>query len=861
MLDELIEEQVERSPDSVAVLFEDRRLTYRELDDRANRLARYLQACGVGPGALVGICVERSLEMLVGLLGILKSGGAYVPLDPAYPTERLSFMIEDCRPRVLVTVDSLQARIPAHNARVICLDAPFDWTEEWNLRRAARQASDLAYLLYTSGSTGKPNGVEIPHRAFVNLLTAMRRSPGLNPGDKLLAVTTPSFDIAGLELFLPLISGACVVIAGQETIADGARLSSLMKRRAVTVMQATPSTWRILVEAGWKGSSELKVLCGGEPWSSELAEALLPRCKTLWNMYGPTETTIWSSATRIESGGRVLIGSPIANTTFYVLDRHRQLVPIGVPGELYIGGQGVARGYFNRPDLTKERFLTDPLCRERQGRMYKTGDSVRRLASGAIEFLNRIDQQVKLRGFRIELGEIEAVLKQHPEVDQCVALVREDSGTEKRLTAYIVLSDPRGELRTLELRDFVKSKLPEYMVPGVFIALARFPLTPNGKIDRKALTAAKYAPSEFAAAQPSGAPATVTELLVSKIWERTLDVGTIGAQDNFFDLGGHSLLAVQLVNEINKTLHASLTLPIFFLNPTIAGIAKVLQSGKFTKSGPHLIPLRETGSNGAIFFLDASMAMCRLAQLLDVELDLFATEAPLSPAAYRAALLNMKAALPCIEELAVPHVKLIRSAPFSGPCLLAGHSFNGLLAFEVAHQLYREGTSVEMILLMDAWIKTPPLWDRLRLLSFSQARNALINRVERLCSTAFRRIDGIVRGSYSAHGADSASFRPLVELQWVVRERVYNKARSGGQWLPLECRGVLFRSRDKRMDRFSAADRAIGWEGLFAGGLEVRVTPGDHLSLLEEPQINVLADKVNDCLAHYRTKAMRVAAH
>jgi len=451
---ELFEAQVQRTPDAVVVVFEDKSLTYRELNAHANQLAHFLRVLGVGPEVLVTICIERSLEMVIGLLGILKAGGAYVPLDPAYPQARLAFMLEDSQAPVLLTQQRLVAGLPAHQAQVVCLDT--DWAaiaqepEETPANNTV--AEQLAYVIYTSGSTGTPKGVQIPHRTVVNFLQTMRQQPGVTEHDVLLAVTTLSFDIAALELFLPLIVGARVVLISRAAVADGRQLLQTLADTKATVMQATPATWHHLLEAGWVGSPQLKVLCGGEALPRELAQQLLARATAVWNLYGPTETTIWSAVCKVESGdGPVPIGRPIANTQFYLLDRHLQPVPIGVPGELYIGGAGVARGYLNRSELTTEQFLVDPFSEEPGARLYKTGDLARYRSDGTIELLGRIDQQVKLRGFRIELGEIEAVLSQYSRVRQAVVLAREDIPGDKRLVAYVVPNPLDQESEKTEL--------------------------------------------------------------------------------------------------------------------------------------------------------------------------------------------------------------------------------------------------------------------------------------------------------------------------------------------------------------------------------------------------------------------------
>jgi len=438
---ELFEDQTAKTPDEVAVRFEGATLTYAELNAKANQLANHLVQAGINHQSLVGICVERSLDMMIGLLGIMKSGAAYVPIDPAYPKERVTAILEDSGISTVITQAHLAFDLRDQIPQVICLDLEWDQIASNSQHKPDSQSTpdSLAYVIYTSGSTGKPKGVQIEHKAFVNLLCSMKREPGLKASDKLIAVTTLSFDIAGLELFLPLITGAEVVIASREVASDGNLLMSLIADSRATIMQATPATWRLLLEAGWKGSDSFTILCGGEALPRDLANELVGHCGQLWNMYGPTETTIWSSVCKIEGGdGPVFLGQPIGNTQFYVLDANLQPLPIGVPGELHIGGDGLARGYFNRAELTAEKFVSNPLSEDAQSKLYKTGDLVRRLADGNIEFLGRIDHQVKVRGFRIELGEIEAALNQHPAVVNSVVVAREDIPGNKRLVAYLV---------------------------------------------------------------------------------------------------------------------------------------------------------------------------------------------------------------------------------------------------------------------------------------------------------------------------------------------------------------------------------------------------------------------------------------
>ncbi|MCG3150566.1 MAG: D-alanine--poly(phosphoribitol) ligase subunit 1 [Verrucomicrobiae bacterium] len=562
-LHELVEAQTRQTPSRVAVTFGAQSLTYAALNERADAVAAQLRQLGVGHETVVAIYVERSLEMIVGLLGILKASGAYLPLDPAFPADRLAFMIADAQPLAIVTQQKLVNALPAHDAPVLCLDAlPAAPTAKPGTAKPA----DLAYILYTSGSTGKPKGVQIPHSAVVNFLTSMRREPGLTPDDVLVAVTTLSFDIAGLEIFLPLTTGARVVIANRETAADGAALAELLRASGATMLQATPVTWRLLLTAGWRGDSRLKMLCGGEALPAELAAQLLPCGAELWNLYGPTETTIWSAATRVMPGEPIRLGRPLANTTLYIVDRHGQLVPTGVPGELLIGGAGLARGYLKRPELTAEKFIANPFGPDR---LYRTGDLVRRHAGGSMEFLGRLDQQVKIRGYRIELGEIEASLARHPGVRVAVVVARADSSGDQRLVAYLTTTDAAPP--AIELRDFLTASLPDYMVPTAFVFLKEFPLTPNGKINRKALPA----PDQSAAARAMEyvAPRTPTEERLAGIWQEVLRVPQVGTTDNFFLLGGHSLLAVQIVSRVRDSLGVPLSLADFFQNLTVASLA------------------------------------------------------------------------------------------------------------------------------------------------------------------------------------------------------------------------------------------------------------------------------------------------
>ncbi|HYR12217.1 MAG TPA: amino acid adenylation domain-containing protein, partial [Longimicrobium sp.] len=580
---ELFEAQAERTPGAVAVVFEDRSLTYAELNRRANRLAHHLRERGVGPDVRVGICVERGPELVVGLLGVLKAGGAYVPLDPGQPAERLAYMLADSAPAVVLTQQELRDRIEKTDVPVLDLDADApEWADHpaTNPESGALTPAHLAYVIYTSGSTGRPKGVAVPHRGVVNLLRSMRETVGMEAADRLLAVTTYAFDISVLEIFLPLLHGAGTIILPRERAADPGALAEAIRTYAPTVMQATPATWRMLVSAEWQGAPGMRALCGGEALPAELASAVRSRVGALWNVYGPTETTIWSTSEAVggDSAGQVPIGRPLANTRLYVLDAAGEPVPVGVAGELYIGGAGVVRGYLGRAGQTAERFVADPFGGEPGARMYRTGDLARWRPDGTMEFVGRADFQVKVRGFRIELGEIEARLAEHADVREAVVLAREDVPGDQRLVAYFV-----GAVDAEALRAHLSERLPEYMVPAAYVRLDALPLTPNGKLDRKALPAPEgdaYASREYEA------PASETEQALAEIWAEVLGVERIGRRDGFFELGGHSLLAIRVVSRVRQVLGMELQLAELFRSPVLADLARAIQNAVRTELPP-----------------------------------------------------------------------------------------------------------------------------------------------------------------------------------------------------------------------------------------------------------------------------------
>jgi amino acid adenylation domain-containing protein len=568
--------QAARLPEAIAAECMNNRITYRELNARANQLAHYLGKLGVGPEVLVGIYIERSIEMMIGLLGIMKAGGAYVPLDPAYPQERLEFMMQDAGVQVLVTQRDLRNTLTSSQVAIVCLDT--DWEkisqEPCTDPQTKVLPHHLAYVIYTSGSTGRPKGVQLPHRAVVNFLCHMHREPGMSEQDAHIGVASMSFDASVLDFYVPLTSGAKLIIATREEASDGRALMHLIEKSGATSMHATPATWRMLLDSGWEGNSGLKVLCGGDALTPDIAKPLVEKCASVWNLYGPTETAVYSTVEPIRTvEGPIFVGRPIANTRIYLLDKHLQPVPIGVAGEVCIGGTGVARGYLHRPELTAEKFLPDSFHPEQGAYLYRTGDLARYWPDGKIECLGRMDRQIKLRGYRIELGEIEALIGKYQGVHEAIVILREDVPGEKRLVAYLV-PNPNEVLDIGALRQHLQEKLPEYMVPSAFVTMEALPLSPNNKVDRRALP-----PPELwkdALTPEYVAPRTPTEQKLAEIWAEVLKVNQVGVYDNFFELGGHSLLATRVIARIRESLGIELPVRSLFESPTLGGLALVI---------------------------------------------------------------------------------------------------------------------------------------------------------------------------------------------------------------------------------------------------------------------------------------------
>ncbi len=708
---QLFEEQVERSPEALALVYEHEQWTYRQLNTRANQLAHALKERGVGPEVMIGLCLERSPDLLIGLLGILKAGGVYVPLDPQAPADRLAFLLTDTQMPILLTQQRLLARLPAYSGQVLCLDR--DWSPlisqygEHNPPSRV-QAENLAYVIYTSGSTGQPKGVLISHRALAAHCLTITQVYGLGPQDRVLQFSTYTFD-ASLEQMLPtLLVGAQLVLLGPE-LWTAAQLLSHLKADGLTVVNLPPAYWQQVLHEWVQTPAVMQSYClrllivGGDqvpPAALHLWRQLpMLREVRLLNAYGPTETTITAtlfemSTQWMQEGNweRVPIGRPLPNRTIYLLDRAANPVPVGVAGEVHIGGALLARGYLNRADLTAERFIPDPFGSQPGGRLYKTGDLARYLPDGTIEFVGRVNQQVKIRGYRIELGEIEAVLSQHQHVREALVEVRPDNMGEPCLVGYVI-SEQGQRLESRDLRSYLEQKLPEYMLPAAFVQLEQLPLLVTGKPDRRALPAPKLT---RLAEETFVAPRLLIHQHFVQIWEELLDVHPIGIKDNFFHLGGHSLLAARLVDRIEHNFGKRIALSTLFSGPTIEQLAAALQQEN-AGARASLLPVQVSGSKRPFFFLHGDWTggafYCfALARALGPDQPFYVLEP------YKFGGLK---AVPSLESIAAAHIESLRAIQPEGPYLLGGFCNGGLLAYEMARQLRAAGEQVDFLALIN----------------------------------------------------------------------------------------------------------------------------------------------------------------
>jgi amino acid adenylation domain-containing protein len=862
---QLFEAQVTRTPTQIAVVFEGKELTYQELDRQANQLAHHLKLLGVNPEVLVGICVDRSLDLIVGLLGILKAGGAYIPLDPAYPAERLTFMLQDSQISTLLTQQHLLLNLPAHPAQVICLDR--DWesiaTHPQNSPESNTNPDNLIYTIYTSGSTGKPKGVQIIHRNVVNFLIGMQQHLQLTDLDHLLSVTSISFDILGLEIFLPLTLGAKVILASREVASDGFQLLAQLNDSNPTLMQATPATWRMLIAAGWTGNNQLKVLCGGEALPQNLADQLCQSNAEVWNLYGPTETTIWSTIDLVRSPeSLVTIGRPITNTQIYILDEYLQPVPVGVHGELHIGGDGLARGYFDRSELTTEKFIPNPFSTDPLSRLYKTGDLARYLSDGKIEYLGRIDNQVKIRGFRIELGEIETVLRKHPVIQQSVVNITVDDSGEDRLVVYII-AHPEQTITTEELRRFLKQELPDYMVPSVFIFLETLPLTPNGKIDRCALPPPNA--TRFDLDNTYVSPRDELELQLTKVWERTLGVHPIGMEDNFFDLGGNSLLSVKLIAEIKQAFDKNLSVVTLFQAQTIEQLAIVLREEKWAAAWNSLVPIQSGGAKPPLFIIhpcSGEVVLYRLlAKYLGRDRPIYGLQA--------IGLDGVQTPHNCVEQMVTHYLQEIKSIQPQGPYFLGGKHIGACVAIEIGRELINQGHQVELVVLFSGFIEPRPVrrfsqeWNARQFKKLTQTGPSyLLQRFQEMCFRKILNINSplflIIQKLSHYFPSIQNFFQSSSSALDPIREKItfsLNLALANYTRQSYPGRVVIFQPIEEYNGEFSELDRKqrLICHQLFGENFELYDVPGAEVpdfTAYKEPHVQILAEKLRICLGH-----------
>lgn len=875
LLHELFEAQVERTPEGIAVDYDGQQLSYRELNQRANQLAHYLRTLSVAPDALVGVCMERSLEMVVALYGVLKAGGAYVPIDPEYPEERIAYMLEDAGFSVLLTQRRVLDRLPACSAKTLCLDDGWDQIARYEEGNPAKVTTpgNLAYMIYTSGSTGKPKGAMNTHRAICNRLLWMQDQYQLTPADRILQKTPASFDVSVWEFFWPLLTGARLVLAKPGGHQDPAYLISLMTEQRITVAHFVPSMLAIfLAEPRAERCVSLRhVICSGEALPFNLQEQffrLLPA--QLHNLYGPTEAAVdvthWTCR-RHNQRNIVPIGRPVANTQIYILDRYLQPVPIGVSGDLYIGGVQVGRGYHNRPELTAEKFLPDPFSADPEARMYKTGDLCRWLEDGNVEYIGRSDFQVKVRGLRIELGEIEAVLDRHEAVRQCIVVAREETPADKILVAYVEPRQMEVAPAVGDLRAYLSEHLPAYMIPSIFVVMEKLPLSPNGKIDRKALPPPKQGRVDVAG--KFVAPRDPLEQMLAQIWSEILGVRRIGIRDNFFELGGHSLLAVRIMAELERLVNMRLPLATFLQAPTIGDLADVLRKEDWKPSWSSLTPIRAGGSKPPLFLMHSHggnvLEYYPLAKYLEADQPVYALQAR----GLDGNIIKDQS----FEDMAEAHLAELRSLQPEGPYFLGGYCLGGLLALEAAQQLSAAGEEVALVLLIQSINPTyayfrPDLtmfqrgWCRATKrvdLEIEYLRHRGANHILERCRRAWeiaRARTEIKFDSWSANGHSPQKPKSMAyTLEMLAIE--HDKARV--RYVPRPYSGpvVLFRASEQLSGLMT--DSTLGWKDVLNGNFEIFEVPGHQETMLSDPNVSSLAEKVTPKL--HAAQDRPLAAH
>lgn len=827
--------------------------TYGQIFERSNQLANWLLEHNAGKGDIIGLMIDRSVEMVIAMIAVLKAGMAYLPVDPEYPSDRIDYILTNASAKMLLLSDKyLSDELSGYNPQVI----EEAMTESLLLPADAIDmdiaGTDLAYILYTSGSTGQPKGVQITHANLVNLLLSIREEPGITADDRLLAVSTISFDIAELEVYLPLIAGATVYIAPAGTGRDGKKLLNLIREEQITIMQATPFSWKIMLESGWKEHLELKAFCGGEPLAKDLAMRIVPKCKELWNMYGPTETTIYSTIKHISADDEVItIGRPIANTQIYIVNEDLELLPDGEAGEIVIGGDGVSPGYFNRPELTAEKFI-DNKFDEDNGKVYRTGDLGKVLPDGELQHLGRIDRQVKIRGFRIETQEIEYQLRGTENIADAVVDVRPDATGNPALAAYIIPEKYPDDIR-IEIQKWraaLRDKLPEYMVPQFFMMIEELPLTPNGKTDYKALPQPDHT---AIALMPYTPPRTDVEKKLVDIWERYLGIDKVGIFDDFFDLGGHSLIAVQIMNDIQLELHKTLPLASLFQHSTIEKLALLMRLNGKSITWDSLVPIKPTGSKTPLYIVHGAGMHVLLFNTLAVNLDpdqpVFGLQAK--------GLNGIDEPYYTIEDMAAHYVKEIVANNPKGPYALAGYSLGGLIAYEMARQMQKMGKHVTTLAMFDTNVEVEKPTPKTNLGRFwGQAKHVAVQAGYIVKLMTKYPLSTIKHKSRAVR-------RRLMSMYWRVK---YGKSQNQqgffGYAHKIDVinadaeRNYVVKPANVHIDLFKAKKvmfymddfEYLGWKPYALNGITIHDIPGDHDSIFTPPNDRVFAQLLQQCL-------------
>ena len=842
-LQQLIEEQAERFPDRPAAISKSEQRSYREFNVRANQLAHHLRSSGVGPNTKVGVCLRPSIDFAVAVLAVLKSGGSCVPMDPSYPPQRLTYILHDAQAQMLITSqDSLPEAVPAECEVLLLAEHSAIISRQSRANPALNVTpSDVAYVIYTSGSTGKPRGVLLPHTGLVNYISTMARLYSMVPEDRVLQFCSISFDIAIEEIFLAWTSGAALVFKSEETPLGVPEFLDWTEHQEITVLDLPTAYWHEWVhhlpELKEPSPRNLRlVIVGGEKASAKAYGAWRGAVdgRVRWvNTYGPTEASIAATSFEPQFGAEAIpdnlpIGRPVPNVRIYLLDGHLNPVPVGVSGELHIGGVGVAQGYFNRPELTAEKFIPDPFFSDAGARMYRTGDLARYLPSGEIEFLGRRDDQIKIRGFRIELGEIESALAKFPGVREVAVVAKEKVPGEKCLVAYLVLQQ-KADASAARFRSLLRQQLPEYMVPSAFVFLDSMPMTPNGKINRQGLPEPEFdvASAETAVAEDA------LQWQLSRIWQEVLGKKQIGIRDNFFDLGGHSLLAARLMHKIGQELGKTLPLAMLFEAPTIEQLADALSQDGWSRYWSSLVPIQPSGSQPPFFCVHGVggnvIGLRELGQCMGPDYPFYGLQSQ-----------GLDGTRPCqktIEEMALHYIHEIRSVQPNGPYFLGGFSFGGLVAYEMAQQLRVGGEEVGLLVLFDTYPG-----------NLSAEDNSFLGVLLRLSlSNLFRDLPKVIEKRIRRR---LKWWRRRVQpALWDVRNS--NTAAHNNYVLrPYDGRAVLLRAEKKSLR--GSKDPHAAWHGLVAN-LAIHEIPGNHFDILVQPQVNRLADRLKACVNQSRS--------